>query len=403
MVTEQMEYISILEELKKKIRESQRKAILSVNREMITLYYEIGKTILSNQNRDGWGAKVIENLAVDLRKEFPDMKGISLRNLRYMRLFAETYPAVIVQQLVAQLSWGHNIILLDKVESEKREWYAKKTLENGWSRNVMVHQIETRLYDRMLLEGKTHNFTETLPKIESELAVETLKDPYLFDFLNLSETHLEKELEDKLVENITKFLLELGKGFAYVGRQYHLEVGGEDFYLDLLFYHLKLRSYVVIELKTGKFKPEYAGKMNFYLSAVDDLLKHKDDNKSIGIILCKDKNSTIAEYALRDNSKPIGISEYRLSLPSELASELPSLEELTRVGGDIETFSKNENLLLEYLKKEGKITTKTSVEILGLSDRRSREILKEMQNKKAIEKIGNGRQTCYILAGEEIL
>ncbi|MGL6167225.1 MAG: DUF1016 N-terminal domain-containing protein, partial [Fusobacteriaceae bacterium] len=220
-------------------------------------------------------------------------------------------PAVIVQQLVAQLSWGHNIILLDKVESEKREWYAKKTLENGWSRNVMVHQIETRLYDRILLEGKTHNFTETLPKIESELAVETLKDPYLFDFLNLSETHLEKELEDK--------------------------------------------------------------------------------------------NSTIAEYALRDNIKPIGISEYRLSLPSELASELPSLEELTRLGENLEIFSKNEEILLEYLKKKGKITAKTSAEILRLSDRRSREILKEMQNKKAIEKIGNGRQTCYILVGEVIL
>ena len=392
-----MEYISILGELKRKIRESQRKAILSVNRELITLYYEIGKIILENQNREGWGAKVIEKLAEDLRKEFPQMKGISLRNLRYMRLFAETYPATIVQQLVAQLSWGHNITLLDKVEHDKREWYAKKTLENGWSRNVMVHQIESRLYERMFLEGKIHNFSQTLSMVESELAAETLKDPYIFDFLNLSETRMEKELEDKLVENITKFLLELGKSFAYVGRQYHLEVGGEDFYLDLLFYHLRLRSYVIIELKTGKFKPEYAGKMNFYLSAVDDLLRHKDDNGSIGIILCKDKNTTIAEYALRDNSKPIGISEYRLSLPAELAGELPTLEELTKLGGNIETFNRNEDKLLEFLKKEGKLTCKQASEILNLSERRAREILKILQEKTIIKKSGNGRQTCYIL------
>ncbi len=392
-----MEYISLLEELKNKIKISQNRAILSINKELIFLYYEIGKIILKNQSQKGWGSKIIENLAEDLRKEFPNMKGLSLRNLRYMRLFAESYPAEIVQQSVAQLSWGHNIALLDKVSFDKREWYAKKAIENGWSRNVMIHQIESNLYERMLLEGKTHNFSQTLPDKNSELAAETLKDPYIFDFLNLSESYLEKELEDSLIENITKFLLELGKGFAYVGRQYHLEVGGEDFYIDLLFYHLKLRSYIVIELKTGKFKPEYAGKMNFYLSAVDDLLKHKDDNKSIGIILCKDKNTTIAEYALRDNSKPIGVSEYRLSLPAELAKELPTVEQLTKLGKNIESFNRYDNQILEFLEKEETATTKEISEILNLSDRRVREILKDLQNKNLIKKIGKGPATCYTL------
>ncbi|WP_407538043.1 YhcG family protein [Cetobacterium somerae] len=368
-----MEYISLLEELKNKIKISQNRAILSVNKELIFLYYEIGKIILKNQSQKGWGSKIIENLAEDLRKEFPNMKGLSLRNLRYMKLFAESYPAEIVQEALAQLTWYHNQTLLDKVSSNKREWYAKKAIENGWSRNVMVHQIESNLYERMLLEGKTHNFSQTLPDKNSGLAAETLKDPYIFDFLNLSESYLEKELEDSLVENITKFLLELGKGFAYVGRQYHLEVGGEDFYIDLLFYHLKLRSYIVIELKTGKFKPEYAGKMNFYLSAVDDLLKHKDDNKSIGIILCKDKNTTIAEYALRDNSKPIGVSEYKLSLPAELAKELPTVEQLTKLGKNIESFNRYDNQILEFLEKKETATTKEISEILNLSDRRVRE------------------------------
>lgn len=390
-----MEYISLLEELKNKIKISQNRAILSVNKELIFLYYEIGKIILKNQSQKGWGSKIIENLAEDLRKEFPNMKGLSLRNLRYMRLFAESYPAEIVQEMLAQLSWYHNQALLDKVPLEKREWYAKKCIENGWSRNVMVHQIESNLYERMLLEGKTHNFSQTLPDKNSELAAETLKDPYIFDFLNLSESYLEKELEDSLVENITKFLLELGKGFAYVGRQYHLEVGGEDFYIDLLFYHLKLRSYIVIELKTGKFKPEYAGKMNFYLSAVDDLLKHKDDNKSIGIILCKDKNTTIAEYALRDNSKPIGVSEYKLSLPAELAKELPTVEQLTKLGKNIESFNRYDNQILEFLEKKETATTKEISEILNLSDRRVREILKDLQNKNLIKKIGKGPATCY--------
>ena len=392
-----MEYISLLEELKNKIKISQNRAILSINKELIFLYYEIGKIILKNQSQKGWGSKIIENLAEDLRKEFPNMKGLSLRNLIYMRLFAESYPAEIVQQIVAQLSWGHNIALLDKISFDKREWYVKKAIENGWSRNVMIHQIESNLYERMLLEGKTHNFSQTLPDKNSELATETLKDPYIFDFLNLSESYLEKELEDSLVENITKFLLELGKGFAYVGRQYHLEVGGEDFYIDLLFYHLKLRSYIVIELKTGKFKPEYAGKMNFYLSAVDDLLKHKDDNKSIGIILCKDKNTTIAEYALRDNSKPIGVLEYKLSLPAELAKELPTVEQLTKLGKNIESFNRYDNQILEFLEKKETATTKEISEILNLSDRRVREILKDLQNKNLIKKIGKGPATCYTL------
>lgn len=392
-----MEYISLLNELKNKIKASQNRVILSVNRELIVLYYEIGKTILKNQSQKGWGAKIIENLAEDLRKEFPSMKGLSLRNLRYMRLFAESYPAEIVQEVLAQLTWYHNQTLLDKLPSNKREWYAKKTIENGWSRNIMVHQIESNLYERMLLEGKTHNFSQTIFDRNSELAAETLKDPYIFDFLNLSESYLEKELEDSLIENITKFLLELGKGFAYVGRQYHLEVGKEDFYLDLLFYHLKLRSYIVIELKTGKFKPEYAGKMNFYLSAVDDLLKHKDDNKSIGIILCKDKNTTIAEYTLRDTSKPIGVSEYRLSLPAELAKDLPTVEELIKLGGSIETAKKYDKQILDFLEKEESATTKQLSNYLNLSDRRVRELLKELQENGTIKKIGKGSTTHYIM------
>lgn len=329
-------YAEFLADLKERIRRARIKAALSANRELILLYWEIGRMILERQRKEGWGSKVIDRLAQDLRREFPDMKGFSARNLKYMRAFAEAYPdKEFVQEVLAQITWYHNITLLEKVKDPKeRIWYIQQTIEHGWSRNVLVHQIESGLYHR---KGKAiTNFDRTLPAPQSDLAREVLKDPYVFDFLGLTEDIRERELERQLIACIRDFLLELGVGFAFVGSQVHLEVGGEDFYLDLLFYHLKLRCYVVIELKTGEFKPEYAGKMNFYLSAVDDLLRHPDDRPSIGIILCKSKNKVIVEYALRDTTKPIGVSSYRLTraLPEELKSSLPSVEELEReLGG----------------------------------------------------------------------
>jgi len=323
-------YESFLRDLKARIHTVQTRATLAVNRELVLLYWEIGRDILLRQQREGWGAKVIEQLATDLKREFPEMKGFSARNLKYMRAFAEAWPdGEFVQQAAAQIPWFHNCTLLDKVAApQEREWLIRKTIENGWSRPVLVHQIESRLYHR---QGKAvTNFQVTLPPVQSDLAHEMLKDPYVFDFLSIGEEAHERDLERELVKHITNFLLELGAGFSFVGKQFHLEVGGEDFYLDLLFYHLKLRCYMVIELKTGPFRPEYAGKLNFYLSAVDDLLRHESDTPSIGLILCKDKNRLIAEYALRDISKPVGVSEYRLveAIPEELKGSLPTIEEL---------------------------------------------------------------------------
>ncbi len=288
--------------------------------------------ILQRQKKEGWGAKVIERLAHDLRKEFPEMKGFSPRNLLFMRSLAEAFPdKTIVKQVVSQIPWGHLIRIIQMVKDPaERIWYIQQTTLHGWSRNVLVHQIESGLYHR---KGKAiTNFDKTLPSPQSDLAQETLKDPYIFDFLGLTEDIRERELEKELIARLRDFLLELGSGFAFVGSQVHLEVGGEDFYLDLLFYHLKLRCYIVIELKTGPFKPEYAGKMNFYLAAVDDLLRHPDDNASIGIILCKSKNKVIVEYALKDTSRPIGVSAYRLTrtLPEELKATLPSVEDLEK-------------------------------------------------------------------------
>jgi len=278
------------------------------------------------------GSKIIERLSKDLKQEFPDMKGFSSRNLKYMRAFAEAYPdRKFVQQAAAQIPWFHHCTILDKVKTHaERTWYIQQTIEYGWSRNVLVHQIEGDLYHR---KGKAiTNFNRTLPSPQSDLAQEVLKNPYVFDFLGLTEDIRERELEKQLISRIRDFLLELGVGFAFVGSQVHIEVGGEDFYLDLLFYHLKLRCYVVIELKTSSFKPEYAGKMNFYLSAVDDLLRHPDDKPSIGIILCKSRNKIIVEYALRDTTKPIGVSSYRLTraLPEDIKGSLPSVEDLER-------------------------------------------------------------------------
>ena len=328
------DYGKLLTELKDKVRLSQQKAALKVNSELILLYWSIGKRILENQDREGWGTRIIDLLSKDLSKAFPEMKGFSVRNLKYMRSFAEAYPKIqIVQQVVAQLPWFHNCVLLDKAKNKKeRLWYAKQTIENGWSRNVLVHHIESKLYERQEKEIKAHNFNKTLPSPQSDLATAVLKDPYVFDFLSIGKEAGERELEISLTKHITKFLLELGSGFAYVGRQVHLAVGGQDFYIDLLFYHLKLRCYVVVELKTGEFKPEYAGKMNFYLSAVDDLLRHEADKETIGIILCQQKEKVIVEYALRNLNKPMGVSQYEIveNLPQNLKGSLPTVEAIER-------------------------------------------------------------------------
>lgn len=330
LVEASSEYGALLEDIKQRIRNAQVHAALAVNKELVTLYWEIGREILDRQEREGWGTQVINRLARDLRAAFPEMTGLSPRNLRYMRTFGAAFAdRSIVQQLVAQIPWGHNTVILDKVRSkDERLWYAQKTVENGWSRAVLVHQIESGLYNRQ--GAAISNFQATLSAPQSDLAQQLLKDPYTFDFLMLSEDVQERELEQALVARIQKFLLELGMGFAFVGRQYHLEVGGEDFYLDLLFYHLHLRCYVVIDLKVEKFKPEFAGKMNFYLAAVDDLLRHPADQPSIGLIICKEKNRVIVEYSLRDTKKPMGVAEYVLTetLPTQIRDQLPSVEKV---------------------------------------------------------------------------
>jgi predicted nuclease of restriction endonuclease-like (RecB) superfamily len=325
-------YASLLAELKERIRTARLRAAVAVNEELILLYWSIGRDILDRQTAAGWGARVIDRLAADLRRDFPEMTGLSPRNLKYMRAFAEAFPErEIVQQIVARLPWGHAIKLVESVKSpEQRIWYARQAAEYGWSRNVLAHQIDSDLFAR---QGKAlTNFGRTLPAPQSDLAQELIKDPYSFDFLSLGPEITERELEQGLLEHLRSLILELGKGFAFVGSQYHLEVGDQDYYLDLLFYHLRLRCFVVVELKIEEFKPEFAGKMNFYLSAMDDQLRHKSDASSIGIILCKGKNEVIVEYALRDSSKPMGVAGYRLSaaLPESLKTELPTEAEFAR-------------------------------------------------------------------------
>jgi predicted nuclease of restriction endonuclease-like (RecB) superfamily len=323
-------YDAFLQELKERIRSAQVRAALSVNRELVLLYWGIGRDILSRQQSEGWGTKVVDRLAHDLLQAFPGMTGFGARNLKYMRAFAEAYPdQQFVQQVVAQLPWGHNVRILEMVKAPaEREWYIRQAVESGWTRNVLVHQIEGDLHRR---QGRAvTNFQRTLPAPQSELAQELLKDPYNFDFLTLGTEMLERDLERGLIDHLRDLILELGKGFAFVGNQYHLEIGGQDYFLDLLFYHLRLRCYVVIDLKIEEFRPEFAGKMNFYLSAVDDLLRHVDDTPSIGLILCKEKNRIVVEYALRDTGKPVGVAQYRLteSLPKRLQSELPTSHDL---------------------------------------------------------------------------
>ncbi|MEI6424016.1 MAG: PDDEXK nuclease domain-containing protein [Lentisphaerota bacterium] len=369
------EYIALLTGIKARIRYAQIRATLSANAEMIAMYWDVGRMLHLQQKEKGWGSAVIPRLAKDLKNELPEMKGFSERNLKRMIAFYREYsdtlsimpqlvaqlqesskndksdlalkvpqavaqltknakPAVsfapsILQQLVTQIPWGHNILLMEKVKDmDVRLWYMQQTIKNGWSRNVLLNMIKSGLHERKA--KAVTNFKATLPPLQSDLANEALKDPYVFDFLTLDAGYRERELETELVRHLEKFLLELGRGFAFVGRQYRLEISGNEYYLDLLFYHLQLRCFIVIDLKTGEFKPEYAGKINFYCSAVDDMLRHTDDQPTIGLILCQTKDRIVAEYALKSISKPIGVSEYELTraLPGKLKSSLPSITDI---------------------------------------------------------------------------
>lgn len=316
---------------------SQYKAIQAVNQEMIFMYWHIGKIILENSE---WGNKFIDNLSIDLKLEFPNIKGFSIRNLKYMRKIAEEYPDFkFVQEVLAQITWYHNVILMDKVKNIKiRNWYIEETVKNGWSSNVLKLQIDSKLYERQAVSKKINNFQKTLPDVQSDLAIQTMKDPYIFDFITLKGEAKEREIEEAMINKIKDVLIELGKGFAFVGSQYKLTVDDKDYFIDLLFYHLKLKSYIVVELKAREFEPADAGQLNFYLSALDDLVKDESDNPSIGLLLCKGKNKFTAEYALKDINKPIGVSEYKLleDIPEYLQSQLPKAEDIELHIKDIE-------------------------------------------------------------------
>jgi len=332
LVQEPKGYHAFVRLLAAHIQKAAFKSTITVNRNLILLYWRLGHEILVRQKREGWGAKIIDRLAKDLAHLNPQMQGLSTRNLKYMRAFAESWPdPAIVQASLAQLTWYHNLALMEKLRGPaERLWYARQAVEHGWSRNVLVHQIESKLHRRL---GKAvTNFRRTLPAPQSELAQQLVKDPYNFDFLSMGASVQERDLERSLLLRLRDLLLELGKGFSFVGSQYHLEVGGQDYYLDLLFYHLRLRCFVVIDLKVEEFKPEYAGKMNFYLSAVDEQLRRKGDNPSIGIILCKSRNEIVVEYALRDTAKPVSVARYRLTntLSKTLQSDLPTRKDFVR-------------------------------------------------------------------------
>ncbi len=332
-------YAGILRDLKQRIQQERLRTVLAANSAMVQLYWDIGRTILERQDREGWGARVIDRLSTDLREAFPDMHGLSPRNLKYMRAFAAAWPErAIVQEVLAQITWYHNLALIEKLEDTgTRLWYARKTMAEGWSRNILALQIEGHAHER---QGKAiTNFPSALPPTDSDMAAQVFKDPYLFDFLGTADPRREREVEQALVDHIQRFLLELGAGFAFMGRQVHLEVGPHDYYLDLLFYHVTLRCYVVVELKAVAFDPAFVGQMNLYLSAVDDLLRHPDDKPSIGLLLCKEKDRITVEYALRDLRKPIGVAAWRTrlveSLPKRMHGKLPTIK-------DIETALKNE-------------------------------------------------------------
>lgn len=336
------EYTDWIKDIKKRISTSQMRASVRVNQELLSLYWFLGGEIIEKQEKAKWGDKLLQQMSKDLQKDFPNVKGFSKRNLELVRKWYLYYcnyvqENVIAKQPVSQLEniiifnipWGHNLKLISKCKSiEESIFYAKNVLEYGWSRTVLEHQIESGLYERQ--GSALTNFTKTLPEQQSDLAQQVLKDPYKFDFLEMTADYDEKELEDALVDHITQFLLELGTGFAYVGRQYELKVGESFFYLDLLFYHIKLHCYVVIELKTVKFEPSFAGQLKFYVTAVNKQLKSETENPTIGIIICKSKDEVVAEYALEDIEQPIGITEYELSkvLNQEIKSNLPSIEEI---------------------------------------------------------------------------
>lgn len=327
------EFLEWITTLKSKISSARNKLAFSINSQVLELYWELGKDIAEKQQNSSFGSSFIEQVAEELKRDFPEIKGLSRRNLyailQWYKFYSQKYQ--FVPQVVAQIPWGHNRLIITKVKDiEEAEFYCRATIHNAWDRDTLEVQIENKYY--LTSGNSTHNFDNTLPAKQSELATQTLKDPYNFDFLGLENDALEKAIEDELTKNVTKFLLELGKGFAFLGRQYKIEIGENDHYLDMLFYHVELRCYIVIELKAGKFLPEYAGKLNYYLSAVDSLLRKKDDNPAIGILLCKKKNKIDVEYSLRDIHKPMGISEYILtdSIPDEIKPQLPSVEELER-------------------------------------------------------------------------
>jgi len=331
MLINDNEYFAVLEDIKNRIKTTQYRAVLGANVALMELYWSIGKTIIANTK---YGARFIENLSRDILLDFPDIQGFSVRNLKNMRKFAEVYPDFQKgQRDVALLPWRNILTLIFKIkDNAERHWYIEQNLENGWNNVVLTHQIEMKLYHRQAIADKTANYERLLESPFSELAEETLKDPYVFDFVQKRKGIIEREIERELVANIAKTIMELGTGFAFVGNQYHIEVSEKDYYIDLLFYNTKLRCFVVIELKNTEFKPEYAGQLNFYLSAIDDMLKHETDNPSIGIMLCKTKDKLTAEYALKDINKPIGVSEYKLSdfVPAELIDTLPSAEDIEK-------------------------------------------------------------------------
>ncbi|MBO5349327.1 MAG: DUF1016 family protein [Clostridia bacterium] len=331
------QYKEIFKNIKNEILNSQYKAMQVVNKELIFMYWNIGKVILENSE---WGNKFIDNLSIDLKLEFPTINGFSVRNLKYMRKLAEEYRDFeFVQQVVAQIPWGHNIILLDKIKNiEERKWYMQQSIINGWSRSILTMQIDSKLYERQATAEKINNFRNTLPDIQSDLALQTMKDPYLFDFISLKGKVKELEIENAMINRIKDVLIELGNGFAFVGNQYKLTVGNKEYFIDLLFYHLKLKCYIVVELKAREFEPTDAGQLNFYLSAIDDLIKDETDNPSIGLLLCKTKDKFTAEYALKDINKPIGVSEYKLleDIPEYLQAQLPKIEDIELHIQDIE-------------------------------------------------------------------
>lgn len=325
-------YPGLLDAVASCVQAGRQRAVVAANQELVSTYWHVGQEIAARMEFEGWGARVVDRLAADLRERFLEAKGFSPRNLRYMRTFAEAWPDwAILQRSVATLPWRHQIALLEKLDiPDLRLWYAEAAVEHGWSRDILVHHIDTRFHQRA---GKAiTNFAHTLPPADSDLAQQATRDPYFFDFVGIADIRREHDLEQALTNHVEKFLLELGQGFAFVGRQVHLEIGDTDFYADLLFYHLRLRCFVVIELKVGDFDPSYLGQLGMYMSAVDDLLRHADDKPTIGLILCKTKNNVVAEYALRGYTAPIGVAEWRTtiaeSLPADLETSLPTVEEL---------------------------------------------------------------------------